>query len=117
MNNLHFTNFQAAQDGTRRYRYRFAPADSVSAADVATFGRGLLEPLAARQYSGPLTPGATGLQVEPADAVLAEVRPAAGGVRVRLRNPGRSAVEATVSWAGAPHPVTVPVGGAADVLL
>jgi hypothetical protein len=117
MNNLHFTNFQAQQDGTRRYRYRFAPAETLTVADVAAFGRGLLEPLAAREYRGPLTAGPTGLRVEPAGAVLAEVRPEPGGVRVRLRNPDRSAVDATVTWGGTQHAATVPPAGTADVLL
>jgi hypothetical protein len=118
MNNLHFTNFQAQQDGTRRYRYRFVPAECpLTAEDVAVFGRDLLEPLAARQYAGPLTTAPTGLRVEPAEAVLAELRPVAGGVRVRLRNPGRAPVDAAVSWAGARHEVRVPVGGTADVSL
>ncbi|MGC1213741.1 MAG: hypothetical protein WA890_21045 [Micromonospora sp.] len=103
MNNLHFTNFQASQDGTRRYRYRFAAsASSVTREQVRIYGRDVLEPLQARQYVGPVTvEGGSGLRVEPADRVLAEVRPAGdGAVRVRLRNVGDDPVEATVHWDG-----------------
>ncbi|MFC7549298.1 hypothetical protein [Plantactinospora sp. GCM10030261] len=125
MNNLHFTNFQASQDGTRRYRYRFAAAGSaVTREQVRVYGRNLLEPLQARQYAGPVTVdgGGTGLRVEPADRLLAEVRPVGGGVvRVRLRNVGAEPVAATVSWDGpgvtGGDQVTVDGHGVADVLL
>jgi glycosyl hydrolase family 38 len=124
MNNLHFTNFQASQDGTRRYRYRFAAAGTaVTREQVRVYGRDLLEPLQARQYAGPVAvAGGTGLRVEPADRVLAEVRPAGdGAVRVRLRNVGAEPVAATVTWDGpgvdGGGPVTVDGYGVADVTL
>ncbi|HEX6499103.1 MAG TPA: hypothetical protein VF054_08745 [Micromonosporaceae bacterium] len=124
MNNLHFTNFQASQDGTRRYRYRFAPTGTpVTAEQVRLYGRDLLEPLQARQYIGPVVPaGHSGLRVEPADRLLAEVRPIGGGaVRVRLRNLGGSPVRATVDWDGpgvtGGGPVVVDGYGVADVVL
>ena len=118
MNNLHFTNFQAQQDGTGGYRYRFAPVErALTAVDVLTFGRDLLEPLAARQYAGPVVVGPSGLRVEPADRLLAEVRPVAAGVRVRLRNPGPAPVAAAVVWGGRRHEVPVPAHEVADVLL
>jgi hypothetical protein len=124
MNNLHFTNFQAQQDGTRRYRYRFTPVPGpVSSPDVQVYGRDLLEPLCARWYTGPVAAGPSGLAVEPDDRVLAEVRPAAGStVRVRLRNPAPTPVEAIVSWTGPGSPAqrettTVPGHAAVDVLL
>jgi hypothetical protein len=124
MNNLHFTNFQARQDGTRRYRYRFAPAtDAITRADVRRFGHELHEPLQARQYSGPIRPGPSGLRVEPADRVLAEVRPVAGGaVRVRLRNITGEPVTASVRWGGTGREqrqerAHLPAHDAADVFL
>jgi hypothetical protein len=124
MNNLHFTNFQASQDGTRRYRYRFAGTDSaVTREQVRVYGRDLLEPLQARQYSGAVAVGGgTGLRVEPADRLLAEVRPVGGGkVRVRLRNIGADPVDATVSWDGpgvtGGGPVSVSGYGVTDVTL
>jgi alpha-mannosidase len=124
MNNLHFTNFQASQDGTRRYRYRFAATGAeVTREQVRVYGRDLLEPLQARQYAGPVAvDGGTGLRVEPADRLLAEVRPAGdGAVRVRLRNIGADPVAATVSWDGpgvtGGGTVTVDGHGAADVTL
>lgn len=123
MNNLHFTNFQASQDGTRRYRYRFAATRSaVTHEQVRLYGRDLLEPLQARQYAGPVAAGGSGLRVEPADRLLAEVRPTGGGaVRVRLRNIGADPVAATVSWDGpgvtGGGPVTVSGYGVADVTL
>jgi alpha-mannosidase len=123
MNNLHFTNFQARQDGTRRYRYRFAPTSSaVTRAQVHRLGRDLLEPLAVRQYTGSRgAVGRTGLRVQPEDVLFAEVRPLGGGtVRVRLRNPSDDAVQATVSWDGtvAQRVSTAVDGhGVADVLL
>jgi hypothetical protein len=123
MNNLHFTNFQAQQEGSGRYRYRFLPVEGpVAPPAVQVFGRDLLEPLAARQYAGPLAAGASGLRVEPADALLAEVRPVAEGVRVRLRNPGAAPVAAVVSWDGPGAPaqrqaVSVPAHDVADVTL
>lgn len=104
MNNLHFTNFQASQEGTRTYRYRFqARAEPVPREAVRGYGRNLLEPLQARQYDGPVrVEGATGLRVEPAERVLAEVRPVGdGAVRVRLRNITAEPVTVTVTWDGA----------------
>jgi alpha-mannosidase len=104
MNNLHFTNFQARQDGTGTYRYRFAPDDGGPGLRqrVRVFGRDLGSPLRGRQYDGPVAlDGPTGLRVEPAGGVLAEVRPVEEGVRVRLRNPGPDMVWASVSWNGA----------------
>ncbi|GAA3773831.1 hypothetical protein GCM10022225_71820 [Plantactinospora mayteni] len=123
MNNLHFTNFQASQDGTRRYRYRFAASGSaVTAEQVRVYGRNLLEPLQARQYAGPVAAGGSGLRVEPADRLLAEVRPVGdGAVRVRLRNIGAEPVAAEVCWDGpgvtGGGPVTVPGHGLAEVTL
>ena len=119
MNNLHFTNFQARQDGTGTYRYRVLPtAAAPDAAAVRRFGRDAREPLVARQYAGPLREGPTGLVVRPAETVLAEVRPAPDGARVRLRNPTPEAVPAvvelagTVRWSG-----TLPPYGVADAHL
>jgi hypothetical protein len=103
MNNFHFTNFQARQEGTRTYRYRFASIARPSREDVRVFGRNLLVPLQARAYDGPLRLlGPAGLRVEPAERVLAELRPVEGGLRVRLRNLGAEPVEATVTWEGPP---------------
>lgn len=124
MNNLHFTNFQASQDGTRRYRYRFAAMDGeVTREQVRVYGRDLLSPLQARQWVGPApVVGRTGLRVEPADRLLTEVRPAGdGAVRVRLRNIGADPVMVTVGWDGpgvsGGGPVTVDGYGVADVVL
>jgi hypothetical protein len=124
MNNLHFTNFQARQEGTRSYRYRFAAVTGpVTRERVRVFGRDLAEPLQARAYDGPVAvAGGAGLRVEPADRVLAEVRPTAdGAVRVRLRNPGAEPVAARVSWDGPAvtggGEVVLPPAGVADVLL
>lgn len=124
MNNLHFTNFQARQEGTRRYRYRFLPTEAPVDRDaVRVYGRNLLEPLQARHYTGPLRlNGRSGLRVEPAECLLAEVRPAdAGVVRVRLRNIGAEPVAATVTFDGCDvaqraH-AQVEGNGVADVLL
>ncbi|XTZ15339.1 hypothetical protein ACQSSU_28565 [Micromonospora echinospora] len=122
MNNLHFTNFQATQDGTWRYRYRFAASGSpVTREQVRIHGRDLLEPLQARQYAGPVT-RAGGLRVSPADRLLAEVRPTGGGaVRVRLRNVGPEPVDAAVDYDGpgvtGGGSVRVAGHGVADVVL
>jgi alpha-mannosidase len=89
---------------------------------VRVFGRDLLEPLQARQYTGPVPAGGSGLRVDPADRLLAEVSPAGdGAVRVRLRNIGADPVTATVGW-DSPEvtgggSVTVSGYGAADVTL
>ncbi|MCU1438384.1 MAG: hypothetical protein JWP66_1471 [Naasia sp.] len=122
MNNLHFTNFQARQEGTGRYRYRFRPADDVTREEVQRFGRDLLQPLQARQYAGPVSlAGRAGLRVEPAGRLLAELRPMVdGAVRIRLRNPGAESVEARISWEGGgvgvePGSVTVRGYGRAEV--
>jgi alpha-mannosidase len=119
MNNLHFTNFQARQDGTRRYRYRFAARGvAVSREDVAVFGRDLLEPLQARQYRGPVRQGGRGPRVEPAGPLLAEIRPAgSGAVRVRLRNVVAEPVDGAVVWDGERYGVRVPGYGTADVVV
>lgn len=118
MNNLHFTNFQASQDGTRRYRYRFAATPTAPTREqVRVFGHALLEPLQARHWSGPARTGPTGLRVEPAETVFAEVRPVGdGAVRVRLRNIGADAVSAAVHWNGS-REVALPAFGVADVIL
>jgi hypothetical protein len=103
MNNLHFTNFQARQEGTRSYRYRFIPSpEPVRHDQVRLFGRDLLEPLQARTYDGPVRlAGESGLRVAPADSVLAELRPMPEGtVRLRLRNITNRPVEVTVAWDG-----------------
>ena len=124
MNNLHFTNFQARQEGTRTFRYRFVPREGVvSRADVRVHGRDLLEPLQARHYAGPVRMlGGSGLRVEPAEHVLAELRPVEdGSVRLRLRNITAEPLTATVAWdgAGVMGGKAVPLGalGVADVHL
>ncbi len=124
MNNLHFTNFQARQEGTGTYRYRFFPREgAVTREDVRVHGRDLLDPLLARQYVGPVRMrGRGGLTVEPADRVLAELRPLEdGSVRVRLRNITGDPLTATVDWdrPGVMGGRSVPLGalGVADVHL
>ncbi|GIG29550.1 hypothetical protein Cma02nite_21500 [Cellulomonas marina] len=121
LNNLHFTNFQATQDATRAYRYRFTVAeDGLTAVDVADHGRDLALPLQARAVdAAPALVGPTGLVVAPADEVHTELRPLPdGSVRVRLRAPGDAPVAATVRWADGPaHAVEVPGHGLADVVL
>ncbi|WP_210508507.1 hypothetical protein [Naasia sp. SYSU D00057] len=120
MNNLHFTNFQARQDGTLRYRYRFrlAAPDAVA---VRRFGRDLLQPLQARAYAGPVAlRGSSGLRIEPADRLFAELRPEGDEVRIRLRNPGAEPVAARVGWDGTgveivPEAAIVPPYGLAEV--
>jgi len=120
MNNLHFTNFQARQDGTWKYRYRFRPA-TPTAAEVQRFGRDLLHPLQARTYLGPVAfSGGSGLTVEPADRLLAELRPVGEGVRIRLRNLTARPVPASVRWNGdavflSPDTVVVPPFGLGEV--
>jgi hypothetical protein len=104
MNNLHFTNFQARQDGTGSYHYRIRPLDRAVDDDqlrglVRDAGRDLLQPLVARQYSGPLRlAGASGLRVLPDDRVHAQLRPVDGGVRVSVRNTTPDPLAAQVIW-------------------
>ena len=119
MNNLHFTNFQARQEITRVFRYRFRPVDAVSAGDVRRYGRDLLEPLHARHALAPPPPRVIPpVSVEPAGRLLAELRPTGEGhVRVRLRNLTDEAVAAVVRGRGVDAPVDVPAAGVADVLL
>ena len=118
MNNLHFTNFQARQEVTRRFRYRFRPVDEVTAADVRRFGRDLLEPLHARHTLTPPAVGAASpIGVTPAEALLVELRPVADGIRARLRNISDEAVTAQVFSAGDAVSVDVPAAGVADVVL
>lgn len=103
MNNLHFTNFQASQDGTGTYRYRFEPTRGpVTREAVRVYGRNLREPLMARLYEGPLRlRGGAGLGIEENENVLAELRPLPNGdVRLRLRNASAEDVEVTVNWPG-----------------
>jgi hypothetical protein len=128
MNNLHFTNFQARQEGTRTYRYRFLPTpETVTREQVRVFGRDLALPLQARAYDGPVRlSGAGGLSVEPADRVLTELRPVAGdAVRLRVRNLTADPVEVTVRFDDPDVEIDTPEGGGvrldghgvADVLL
>jgi len=120
MNNLHFTNFQARQEVTRRFRYRFTPVAQVASADVRRYGRDLLEPLQARHLpAAPSSPPSPPIAVEPAEALLVELRPAGADVRVRVRNTSDRDVTAIVRVAGEAEPREVEVGalGVADVLL
>lgn len=118
-NNLHFTNFQARQEITRRFRYRFRPTAETTPAEVRRFGRDLLEPLQARHVTAaPASPPSPPLGITPAEALLAELRPTAEGVRLRLRNITDAPVEARVTAAGSPaHTVTVPAQRVSDLLL
>lgn len=110
MNNLHFTNFRAAQGGTDTFRYRFAArAGGVDPVQVRQFGRELLQPLMARQHAGrPQVEGASGLAVSPQDGVLVDVRPAGvdGDVRLRVRSARPTPTTVEVRWDG-PEPVDV----------
>jgi hypothetical protein len=125
MNNLHFTNFQARQEVTRRFRYRFRPVAEVSAAEVRRFGRDLLEPLQARHLPTapgalvPRSPAAPPIAVSPADGLLVELRPIGAGVRVRVRNISEREVTAVVRVAGEAEPRGVEVGalGVADLVI
>lgn len=120
MNNLHFTNFQARQEITRRFRYRFRPVGEVRDADVRRFGRDLLEPLQARHLpAAPERSPDSPLSIEPADALLVELRPAGAEVRVRMRNISDRDVTAIVRVAGEGdrREVEVTTLGVADVLL
>ncbi|WP_309127263.1 hypothetical protein [Microbacterium sp.] len=117
-NNLHFTNFQARQEITRRFRYRFRPVAAVTPADVRRFGRDLLEPLQVRHVASAPSTIAPPLTIEPAEPVLAELRPTPEGVRVRLRNITDMAVEAHVTAPGQPaRSVVVPAQRVADLTL
>lgn len=118
MNNLHFTNFQARQEVTRRFRYRFRPVSRATAADVRRYGRDLLEPLHARHATAlPVALPRPPLAVTPTDSVLVELRPVDGGVRARLRNITGDAVTASVIRGGERVSIAVPAAGTADVLL
>lgn len=124
MNNLHFTNFQASQHGTTDFRYRIVPRESVGREEVAAFGRGLLEPLQARAWRGPVLLDplgggrfASGLVVEPAERVFAELRPVGDGVRVRLRNATGERLEASVAFGAQRQTRELAPYGIADVTL
>lgn len=118
MNNLHFTNFQARQEITRRFRYRFRPVAAVTRTDVRRFGRDLLEPLQARHAAvPPAAPPAPPVAIDAHPALLAELRPVDGRVRVRLRNISDDDVTAEIRQGD--HRVSVAVAAArtADVVL
>jgi hypothetical protein len=118
MNNLHFTNFPARQEVTRRFRYRFRPVAALTAEDVRRYGRDLLEPLQARHaVAAPVLAPRAPVQIEPADAVLVELRPVPGGVRARLRNISGDAVTARITHGDDTRSVEVPAAGVADVVL
>lgn len=118
MNNLHFTNFPARQEVTRRFRYRFRPVAALTAGDVRRYGRDLLEPLQARHATAaPALPPDAPVQVEPADAVLVELRPVPDGVRARLRNISGDTVTAHITHGDDTRSVEVPAAGVADVML
>ncbi|MDR0592932.1 MAG: hypothetical protein LBG60_06685 [Bifidobacteriaceae bacterium] len=112
-NNLHFTNFQASQDASGRYRYRFGLAEApLTHADVRRFGQ-LFDPglQAATMPDPPSWEGPSGLTVEPAEAVAGEPRLEADGrVVVRLRNLTGRRLRARAQFAG-PH------GHTADAVL
>lgn len=123
MNNLHFTNFQARQEVTRSFRYRFRPVADVAAEEVRTLGRDLLEPLQARHHRGRVVAGAAApLSVEPSGALLVELAPdGTAGVRAMLRNPTADDVVARLQvdrgrW-HAPETALVPARGSMEVVL
>lgn len=125
MNNLHFTNFQARQEGTRRYRYRFGSRpEGIDHAEVARFGQELAEPLQARAWRGPVRlRGEAGLQLVGGQGLITELEPLSmGGARLRLRNPGARPVTTDVRWTGpgdlaGTGEVLVPAHGRTDVTL
>jgi hypothetical protein len=118
MNNLHFTNFQARQEVTRRFRYRFRPVASPTAAEVRRFGRDLLEPLQARHtVAPPAVAPRPPLELAADPALLAELRPVDGGVRVRLRNVSDEDVTAELRHRDDRRTVSVPAAGVADIVL
>ncbi|GAB3615506.1 hypothetical protein GCM10027416_00630 [Okibacterium endophyticum] len=121
-NNLHFTNFQARQQISRTFRYRFAPQRAgVTRQQVRRFGRDLAEPLQARQYNGPVRlDGSSGLSIDQQGDVIAELRPLGdGGVRVRLRNVGPSHQTVRVRWNDGAISDEVPIEseGGGDVVI
>lgn len=119
MNNLHFTNFQASQEVTRRFRYRFRPVARASGPGVRRYGRDIMEPLQARHVSAvPVALPQPPLEVASPGQLLVELRPVREGIRARVRNISDAPTEATVTRADAePVTVTVPAYGTADVAL
>jgi len=98
MNNYHFTNFQARQDGTGVYRYRFAARpEGVTADDVMRTGREALQRLFVREYAGPWCSAPSPVRLEPGNDLSAEWLPTAQGAKLRVRNLLDSAVTATLS--------------------
>lgn len=117
MNNLHFTNFQARQEVTRRFRYRIRPVASVDAAAVRRFGRDLLEPLQARHMPAvPVSTPDPPIAVTPPESLLVELRPVDKGVRVRIRNISDETVMAEIRWRDSTEPQRIEVAalGVAD---
>jgi hypothetical protein len=110
LNNLHFTNFQAVQEGSGRYRYQFELlAAAPDHTQVRKYGRRIQLPLQARTV--PHAPGwdqGSGLSVEPA-TVLAEPQvDAAGEVWIKLRNIAAEPVTAKVSFTAPSDDPAVP---------
>ncbi|MDR2347902.1 MAG: hypothetical protein LBD90_04650 [Bifidobacteriaceae bacterium] len=116
-NNLHFTNFQAAQEIDGRYRYRFRPGGRApTRQDTGAFGR-LVSPglQAIATSAAPDWTGPTGLTVTPPGAVAAEPRlDRDGQVVVRLRNLTGRPERARVSFV---HPERPDRASAADAVL
>ncbi|UFU04461.1 hypothetical protein LQF12_07790 [Ruania suaedae] len=119
MNNLHFTNFQARQEGTRTYRYRFVPTSTPpSPAQVARFGRDAGLPLQARATRVPVPwQGPSGLSVHTDGDVLCELRPvSADTVRVRLREIAGERATVEVRTPGGHHDARLQPYGREDVI-
>ncbi|MDP3952687.1 MAG: hypothetical protein Q8Q19_18790, partial [Microbacterium sp.] len=115
--NLHFTNFQARQEVTRRFRYRIRPVASIDAAAVRRFGRDLLEPLQARHMPAvPASMPDPPIAVTPPESLLVELRPVDEGVRVRIRNISDESVSAEIRWRDSNEPQRIEVAalGVAD---
>jgi hypothetical protein len=100
MNNLHFTNFQATQEGSGRYRYQFELlAEAPDHAQVREYGHRVQLPLQARVV--PHAPGwdqNSGLSVSPTTVLAEPLINAAGEVWIKLRNISAEPVTAVVSF-------------------
>lgn len=118
MNNYHFTNFQASQDGTGTYRYRLEPfGPNISEDEVARAAWRARQALFAREYFGPINVGSTGLAVHADSPVAADLRKVDDGVVLRLRNLGaQTKLSLTVppTWTATP-PRSLPSHAVVDI--
>ncbi len=109
MNNHWGTNYRAYQEGPVDFRFVLRPHGKLDKAEAARFAIGASTELLALPARGEAPSGLPLLRVEPADVLLAALKPSDDGTAliVRLYGASGEARQATLSWTRAPKALTL----------